>query len=154
MAKRVVIGFGNPLMGDDAAGLHVLAHLAGMMMPPDVELMDGGVSSLEALSDARRAAEIIIVDAMTGQGHPGELYTVVPEDLGTLVAADQFSLHQFSLTEAIYLVRQLGSMPPIRIYGIEPGCMAMGIGLSEPVAEAVKQAAVRIADYLRGEGHA
>jgi|GEM_PF-3267388 len=29
----------------------------------------------------------------------------------------------------------------------------MGIGLSEPVAEAAKQA-VRVADYLRGEGHA
>jgi len=153
MSKRVVIGFGNLLMGDDAAGLQVLTHLSGMKLPDDVELIDGGVASLEALSNARGAAEIILVDALYGGGQPGELYDVAPDDLGS-IAADHFSLHQFTLAEALYLTRQLGSMPPIVIYGIEPGCMDMGIGLSSPVAAAAEQAAYRIAGYLRGGRHA
>lgn len=154
MAKRTVIGFGNLLMGDDAVGIHVIRELANLSLPPDVELVDGAVASFEALSDARGSAEIIVVDALAGGGQPGSLYRISPDDLGDVAATGNFSLHQFSLSEAIYLTKQLGPMPPMLIYGIEPGQLDLGLELSAPVEQAVKRAAALIASYLRGEDHA
>ena len=133
MLRRVVIGFGNLLMGDDAVGIHVVRQLGDMDLPPDVELVDGAVASFEALSDARDADEIIIVDALAGGGQPGDMYQITPDDLGEVAAAGSFSLHQFSLTEALYLTKQVGPMPPILIYGIEPGTVELTLELSPPV---------------------
>lgn len=151
MLRRVVIGFGNLLMGDDAVGIHVVRQLGDMDLPPDVELVDGAVASFEALSDARDADEIIIVDALAGGGQPGDMYQITPDDLGEVAAAGSFSLHQFSLTEALYLTKQVGPMPPILIYGIEPGTVELTLELSPPVKGGAERAALRIASYLRGE---
>ena len=67
------------------------------------------------------------------------------------VASGSFSLHQFSLTEALHLTKQLGPMPPIVIYGVEPGAVELTLELSAPVAAAAKRAALLIASYLKGE---
>ena len=151
MLRRVVIGFGNLLMGDDAVGIHIIRHLAEMDLPEDVELVDGAVASFEALSDARDADEIIIADAIAGGGQPGDVYQISPDDLGEVAASGSFSLHQFSLTEALHLTKQLGPMPPIVIYGVEPGAVELTLELSAPVAAAAKRAALLIASYLKGE---
>ena len=149
MIRRTVIGFGNLLMGDDAVGIQVVRLLANMNLPDDVELIDGAVASFEVLSDARDAAEIIIIDALAGGGQPGDLYQVSPDDLGETAHAGHFSIHQFSLTEALHLVRQLGPMQPVIIYGIEPATMEFGLELSAPVASAAQRAAGLIATYLK-----
>jgi len=39
--RLAVIGIGNPLMGDDAAGIIVLQGLRKADLPPDTELIDG-----------------------------------------------------------------------------------------------------------------
>lgn len=154
MLRRVVIGFGNLLMGDDAVGIHIVRELAALSLPSDVELVDGAVASFEALSDARDADEIIIADALTGGGQPGDIYQITPDDLGEVAAAGSFSLHQFSLTEALYLTKQAGPMPPVIIYGVEPGAVELTLELSPPVQAAAKRTAQLIAAYLRGDSHA
>ena len=154
MTRRVVIGFGNLLMGDDAVGIHVIKHLADIKLPDDVELVDGAVASFEALSDARDADEIVIVDALAGGGKPGDLYQISPDDLGEVAASGHFSLHQFTLTEALHLTKQLGPMPPIVIFGIEPGRVELGLELSAPVAQGAQRVAHLIASYLQGENYA
>ncbi|MGH7521399.1 MAG: hydrogenase maturation protease, partial [Gemmatimonadales bacterium] len=49
-ARVVVIGLGNPLMGDDGLGLITLDHLrTAYAFPPDVELVDGGTWGMNLL---------------------------------------------------------------------------------------------------------
>ena len=149
MIRRTVIGFGNLLMGDDGVGIQVVRLLADMNLPDDVELIDGAVASFEVLSDARDAAEIIIIDALAGGGQPGDLYQVSSEELGERTHAGHFPIHRSIPTDPLHLVRQLGPMPPVVIYGIEPGTMDLGLELSAPVASAARRAAGLIAAYLK-----
>ncbi len=55
--KTLVLGLGNPLLGDDAVGLRVAASLRGRL-PPDVELDEdycGGLRLMERLAGYDRA---------------------------------------------------------------------------------------------------
>ena len=52
VGKTLVIGFGNLLMGDDGAGIHLIQKLANESLPAQVELIDGGVNSFAAFGVA------------------------------------------------------------------------------------------------------
>lgn len=154
MTKRVVIGFGNLLMGDDAVGIHVIKHLAAMELPPDVELIDGGVASFEVITDVKNAAEIIIVDALAAGGAAGDIYCVRPHELGEMERGENFSLHQFSLLHSLHLAQQISLLPPVLIYGIEPALIDFTLDMTPAVNSAAEQTAQHIAEYLRGDSHA
>ncbi len=147
MGRTVVVGFGNLLMGDDGVGVHVVRALAGRALPAGVELVDGGVASLEVLGALRGAARVVIVDALTGGGEPGAVYRLTPADLGPASATPGLSLHDFSLPQALALLARTGPLPPIVIFGVEPAAMQTGLELSAPVAAA----ALRVADLVAAE---
>jgi hydrogenase maturation protease len=147
MRRTVVVGFGNLLMGDDAVGIHVVRALAARGLPPGVEAVDGGVASLEVLGSLLDAARIIIVDALAGGGEPGAVYRLTPADLGTAAGSPGYSLHEFTLPQALALLARTATLPPIVIFGVEPAGMDMGLELSPPVAAA----AVRVADLIAAE---
>lgn len=147
MGRTVVVGFGNLLMGDDGVGIHVVRELATRGLSPGVEVVDGGVSSLEILGSLLDAARIIIVDALTGGGEPGTVYRLTPDDLGTAAAPPGYSLHEFTLPQALALLARTATLPPIVIFGVEPAGMDMGLELSPPVAAAAR----RVADLIAAE---
>ncbi len=147
MARTVVVGFGNLLMGDDAVGIHVVRELASRELPPGVETVDGGVASLEILGSLLDAARIIIVDALAGGGEPGSVYRLTPDALGTAASPPGYSLHDFTLPQALALLARTAELPPIDIFGVEPAGMDLGLELSPPVAAAAR----RVADLIAAE---
>ncbi len=150
MERTVVVGFGNLLLGDDGVGIHVVQALAGHDLPAGVELVDGGVASLEVLGSLRDAAKVVIVDALTGGGEPGNVYRLTPADLEPSSVAPGLSLHEFSLPQALALLEQTGPLPPIVIFGVEPAAIETGLELSAPVAEAAIRVAGLVAAEVRG----
>ena len=149
MGRTVVAGFGNLLMGDDGVGIHVVRELATHALPGGVELVDGGVSSLEVLGSLLDAARIIIVDALTGGGAPGDIYRLTPADLVPAPAAG-YSLHEFSLPQSLALLATTAPLPPIVIYGVEPASLAMGLELSPPAAAAARRVVDLVLAEVRG----
>ncbi|HXW98139.1 MAG TPA: hydrogenase maturation protease, partial [Methanomicrobiales archaeon] len=69
--KVRVIACGNPLMGNDAAGPAVMACL--LERHPDLDAVDGGTGGLGLVPLMEGYDRIVIVDATSGLGRPGEV---------------------------------------------------------------------------------
>jgi hydrogenase maturation protease len=154
MKKTVIIGFGNLLMGDDGVGIHVIQELCQRNLPAGVEMVDGGVASYTELQTVREADRLMIVDAVTGSGAPGDIYCLAPEEIQLAVPAPAYSLHDFSLAEALCLAQKSGDLPPTTIYGIEPACFDMKLELTPAVATAAQSLVQLICQELQGEYYA
>ena len=149
MGKTVIIGFGNLLMGDDGAGIHLIQKLANECMPAQVELIDGGVNSFAALSGLQSASLAILIDSMAGGEAPGTIYRLTAEQLEAQPNPRALSVHDFSLLDSLQLIGRVEDLPPILIYGIEPSTLDLTMELSQPVERAVDQVIAKIKEDLR-----
>ncbi|MHC1745753.1 MAG: hydrogenase maturation protease [Negativicutes bacterium] len=147
MRKIVIIGFGNILMSDDGAGICVINRL--MSLPPreNVQIIDGGVASFEIIDAVRSADRIIVIDALAGGGLPGDIFRLESETVIQDVPSLPLSLHDGTLLQSLKLARCAGPMPPVTIYGIEPGNVLFGMTMTPPVMAAVD----RLTDILTSE---
>jgi hydrogenase maturation protease len=132
--KIVVLGVGNLLMADEGVGVHAIQALAGRDLPPEVELVDGGTSTLDLLPHLDKARRVIIIDALKAGGTPGDIYRCRPEDLvGN--KEHPMSLHQVDFAQLMEMAKHMGyDIGPAVIYGVEPMEIGWGMELSPKVA--------------------
>ena len=71
-ARILVIGYGNPLRGDDGAGFEAAERLRGTIADPDVEVLAVHQLMPELMEPASAARRVIFIDAATGS-EPGEI---------------------------------------------------------------------------------
>jgi hydrogenase maturation protease len=149
--KTIVIGLGNPILGDDGAGWKVIEFLAGQL-PPDIEvdcLAGGGLSVMERLVGFDRA---IIVDALnTGKVAQGGVQVFSLEELSNPFLGHLGSAHETNLQTALELGRRLGAHLPEKVWivGIESlDIYDFNDTLSRDVAAAVPLAAQRVLDVI------
>lgn len=134
-----IIGVGNPLMADDGLGIAAAERLAALVWPQGIEVLDGGTGGLTLLDLFAQARGVILLDAVAMGAAPGTLRRFSAEDLAALpAAAPGLSLHGGGLGEVLALGRELGMLPPLVLFGVEPARVEMAIGLSPPVAGAMK----------------
>lgn len=127
--SRGVIGLGNPLRGDDGVVPALFARLRDGDMPEDADLLEFGDASLRLVHALESFDRVLVVDAMRFGGEPGEYVVCTPDEVVSRTASGVS--HDPDLLEVVALARELGDGPDrLRIFGIEPGPMAMGPGLS------------------------
>ena len=129
--KRI-IGCGNLLLQDEGIGVHLIRYLQEKMLPEGVELIDGATGGFDLLPFIQDADQVVIVDAVKGQGNPGDIYKFGPEDYET----DSFpktSLHDVCLKDIFNIVKLTGPLPSITIFGVEPKTMDWGMDLTDEV---------------------
>jgi len=135
----LVIGVGNRLRGDDAAGLLVADLLKGKLAEGGVVTSGGDATELVILWE--EVDSVIVIDAMVSGRAPG---TVVRHDIAAEslpVATFATSSHQFGLAEAVGISRALGTLPSrFVVYGIEVEATSLGTPLSPRVVDAVHHA--------------
>jgi hydrogenase maturation protease len=134
-----VIACGNPLMGNDAAGAEVLALLA--KEHPEIDAVDGGTGGLGLVTLMEGYDRIVIVDATSGPGEPGEVR--VYRELA-LAGIPFLSLHELGVPEAIALARTLGIAPEVIVVGIEGGRNLGFSGEMDPAVRGAIATAARI----------
>jgi hydrogenase maturation protease len=123
-----VIGIGNELRGDDAAGLAVARAVGGL------ELTGDPVGLLELWAGAR---EVVVVDAARSGARPGTIHRIDAACV-ELPAAGRLAGHAGGVAEAIALAGALGRLPAeLRLIGIEGASFELGAELSAPVREAI-----------------
>lgn len=152
-AKTLVIGLGNPILTDDAAGIKVARALHAGPLPAGVdvaELSVGGLALMEAMVGYERA---VLIDAIkTRGGAPGQVYTLALDDLpGTLNTA---SAHDVNLATALATGRRLGAPLPedadIHIIAIEAeDVLTFGEQCTPAVEAAIPVAARRVLALLQ-----
>ena len=108
----LVIGLGNPLMGDDGFGLAVLAELRERWrMPDDVELVDGGTWGIRLLPLLDQADRVLFLDAVDRGAEPGTPFVLQGDELPRALCL-KLSPHQIDLREVLALAALRGSLAP------------------------------------------
>jgi hydrogenase maturation protease len=132
--RLAAIGIGNPLRGDDGAGIWAAWILRGANLPGLAVLESNGEGT--ALMEAWESFDtVILVDAMRSSAKIG---TVRRFDAGVgPLPSNLFSLHSthgFGIIAAVELARILNRLPPrLVIYGIEGKSFHNGCSLSPQV---------------------
>jgi hydrogenase maturation protease len=154
-AGTVVLGAGNLSMGDDGLGPAVLQRLReGWVLPPEVELAYGGTWGMTLLPLVEDADRLIVVDAITAGGRPGEPVELARDDLPTRYAS-RLSPHQVDLRDVFALATLRGRMPADAVaLGLEPLACDWGTELSPVVSAGVEAVAERVVARLEAWGHA
>ncbi len=162
-SRTLVIGVGNPLRGDDAAGVLVarrLAALAGLAITAPIAIpVEIPVEIIEASGEGAALIDcwagydrVILIDAVQSTGAAGQPGRVHRFDVvGQPLPSDFFhySTHAFSVAEAVELARVLGLLPSVMVViGITGESFAPGSLLSPAVEEAVASVTAEIARVL------
>jgi hydrogenase maturation protease len=151
--KTLVVGLGNPILGDDGIGWQIAQELQHTKnIPPDVNielLAIGGISLMEAMVDYDRA---IIIDAIvTNQLPLGSVNFFKLEDIPNLTSGHMSSAHDTSLVDALHMGISLGAHLPedISVVTIESQKVyEFSEKMTPAVAAAVPQAVKIILDLL------
>ena len=152
--RTVVIGLGNPLMGDDGLGLAALAKLqAEWAVPPDVELMDGGTWGMNLLPTIEDAGRLLLIDAIDVGGRPGTLQLLERERIPRYLAT-KISPHQVDLHDVLALAELRGTFPAHAVaIGIQPERVEVGNELSEVVRCRLGELVAAVVAQLAHWGH-
>ena len=145
--KHLIIGCGNMLRGDDAAGPILIRRMwESTDFPEDIQLADGGTSGMDVVFKMRDAENVIIVDASKTGAVAGTIYKVPGTEIEEVPPVSGGS-HDFRWDHAISVARWLlgDHMPQnIDVYLIEGQQYEYGGELSPEVSDAVDMVAQRI----------
>lgn len=143
--RTIVLGLGNPILGDDSIGWQVAQRVKTELEKSprrEIEVDQwslGGIALMERLVGYERA---ILIDAIqTPGGAPGTIYRLTLDDLPTRHAS---SAHDASLQTALDLGRRMGASLPeeIIIIAVEvAGLWEFSESLSPAVAASLEPAA-------------
>ena len=146
----VVIGLGNPLMGDDGLGIVVARQLLSRTDLPDgVQVVDGGTWGLNLLPVIEDAERVLLVDAIDTAEAPGTLIRLSRERLPKYLAT-KISPHQVDLRDVLALAELRGTLPEdTTAIGLQPQIVALGTALSPLIAGRMEELVSAVLDHLR-----
>jgi len=142
-----VIGCGNLLRGDDAAGPVLVRRMWDRGLPDGVRCADGGTGGMDVAFQMRGVPHVILVDACSSGSEPGTLFEVPGREVEQLPPPTGINLHAFRWDHAIAFARWLlkDEYPgKVTAYLIEGARYEIGEGLSPAVDAAVDRLVVRL----------
>ncbi len=147
--RILVLGVGNPLMGDEGIGPRIVEHLlSNYRFPESLQVVDAGTMGFSILNLFREADAVLVVDAVRGSGEePGTVLSLAPEAM----AANQImhSLHDTRLVDVLDAARLMGLDPHVDCIGVEIAeIVHWQVELSPVVEAAVPFAAQAVVDRL------
>ena len=150
----LVIGLGNPIMGDDGTGLAALERLGREWRLPDgVQAVDGGTWGMRLLPMIEDADAVLLLDAIDGGRAPGALIVLEGDALPRMFG-HKLSPHQVDLREVLAIGELRGTLPPrLAAVGLQPARVEMSTSLSAVVAAEIGTMAAAAAARLAQWGH-
>ncbi len=150
MAARILVaGIGNIFLGDDGFGSEVVRHAAIPPDDPTVRVVDYGIRGMHLAYDLLEQWDtLVLVDAVPSRGSPGTLHVFQAEhDFAS--STNGLDAHSMDPAAVFASLRALGGSPPYTVVvGCEAGSVEEGIGLTEPVANAVPRAVRAIEEIV------
>ncbi|MFI5167491.1 MAG: hydrogenase maturation protease [Thermoanaerobaculales bacterium] len=144
-----MLGLGNPVLGDDAVGLHVAAEVERLLLAsplPGVRVLSSARGGFELIDLLAGSTHAVIVDCLEVPG--GKPGTVRRLSLKSFAGSARLvGAHEMSVADAFELARTLGIAMPdtVEILAVEGGEMrTLGEGMTPPVSATVKPLARRV----------
>jgi len=128
----LIIGYGNPLRGDDSVGYQAAGRLQALIDNPTIQIVAAHQLTPEMAEPISRAARVIFIDAAVGPT-PGEISESRPSPR----TSGSFTHHAtpeglLAAAEALY-----GRAAEAVLYTITGADFGYGTGLSPPVSRAL-----------------
>lgn len=138
MTPLLILGVGNPWLGDDGLGpraIEALERSGGL--PPEARLLDGGTRGLALLPEIEDAGRVIVIDAIDVGAAPGTIVRLEGADaqkaLGRSVSA-----HDVGLRDVLWIALLRGTFPEdLVLFGVQVAALEAGADLSPEVAAAL-----------------
>jgi hydrogenase maturation protease len=156
MTGRILVaGVGNVFLRDDAFGVEVVRLLAERRQPPEVQIRDFGIRGVHLAYELLNGYDLfVLVDAAPRGAAPGTV-TVLEVDLPGVDAIPVIDAHSLTPDAIFGLLSSLGGHPGRSlVVACEPAEVDPGMGLSDPVREAVPYAVRAVEEILAGAAEA
>jgi hydrogenase maturation protease len=147
--RKIVLGLGNLLLGDEGFGIHALQFLQakGCSHYP-VEWVDGGVLGLNLLPLVEECSHLLVLDAVDA-GKPGGALVEMAQDEIPLYHGMKMSEHQIGFQEVLAVAKFRGRYPThLHLVGVQSVNLSIGTELSPPVIAALPEVYLRSAIIL------
>jgi hydrogenase maturation protease len=116
-----ILGVGCTLLADQGFGVSVIQALtAGFEFPDNVRLVDGGLVGVGLTGTIASADHLIVIDAISNNGNPGDLYRLEGREILDRLAGKNH-VQQVEFLEALAHCQALDNPPQTVLLGIEPG---------------------------------
>jgi len=119
-----IICIGNQFIASDSAGIAVFRKLQQMVLPPAIELVEGGLAGLNLLCLLEDIKRIIFVDAVAGFGAEGSVVVLDQQEVMAGGGNDGYG-HESGLPYLLNVAPRVCQKPPpetIKLVGIEGAC--------------------------------
>lgn len=153
--RAVVLGIGNTILTDEAAGVRAVEALErGWKLPENVQAIDGGTSGMEMIEDLSNLDFLIVLDAVKTGAAPGTVVKIAGEEIPVFFRS-KLSPHQIALPDVLASLELLDALPKeIVILGVEFISLELGMEMTPTVAEKVPVLATLAAEELAARGYA
>jgi hydrogenase maturation protease len=156
---RLVVGLGNPILGDDGVGWRVAQALAHRLATDEptrrsiepVEVDELAVGGLRLMERMVGYEHVVLADASLDGAQPGTVWTRPIAEVDGRSAGHLDNAHDATLAAALAAGRRLGARLPaaVTVVGVSvPASNQFGTELTSPVAAAVERAVDAIVEVL------
>jgi hydrogenase maturation protease len=150
--RSLIVGLGNPIMGDDAIGCRCAEAIETALSPQELDMVEviqffrGGISLMERLIGYDR---VLIIDSITGSGlNPGAVKKLTLDEIPSYTVN---SPHDGSLKNALEFGKLMGAELPRQVdilaVEIEPK-FEFSDQLSAPVEAGIPQVLQLALDWI------
>ena len=127
--RTAILGVGNLLLKDEGIGVHVAQACARLSLPEEVEVIDGG-TSIELAHLVEGFDKMIVIDAASAGGKPGQIYHFTLEEIEQN-ESPLLSGHEFGIARTLSASALGGKSPrTVLVIGVEPKEIDWGLELS------------------------
>ena len=154
--RVLIVGCGNPLRGDDAAGPVAIQRLWRAGLPDGVRCADGGTGGMDVAFQMRGVDHVGLIDACATGAEPGSLFEVPGSEVEQLPPLAGINLHAFRWDHALAFARWLlkEDYPrQVTVYLIEAERLDFSEALSDTVDRAVDRLVTRLLDRFGTTDH-
>ena len=150
----LVLGLGNVVCSDDGAGIAAIHKLIReYQMPEGVAAVDGGTLGLSLLPLVDSADQVILVDAIDGEGPPGTVLRIEGDEVAPAVY-ERLSPHQVGVADLLAGASLLDRYPErVVIWGVIPESIALGLERTPAVHAAIPTLVSRVVEELTALGY-
>jgi hydrogenase maturation protease len=140
VSRVLIIGYGNPLRGDDGFGWQAAVRLLDLVADPDVEVLAVQQLTPELMEPVSRAGRVVFIDAASA-GEPGVLCEAP-------VAADpetqRFTHHSTPGGLLAGAAALFGRAPEATLYAVPGQDFGFGETLTPPVEKVLAEVVARV----------
>ena len=152
--RAVVLGIGNTILTDEAAGVRAVEALErAYKMPANVLVIDGGTSGMEMIEDLSNLDFLIVIDIVK-TGAAGGTVVKIEGDQIPVFFRRKLSPHQIALPDVLACLELLDTMPKeIIVLGVELISLELGMEMTPTVAANVPLLMEMAASELVARGY-